>query len=260
MLEASDLLRSSKPEKMSGHSKWSKVKHQKAVTDVAKARYFTQASRGITLAVTEGGGSTNPDDNFRLRLAIEKARSVNMPKENIERAINRGKGQDGVVLERVVYEGYGPGGVAILVEGTTDNRNRTGQLVKNLFEKTGGSLASPGAVKYLFRDYWMLTVASGPASYDSLLESAIACGADDAVAAADGYQIIASQEKLSAVKSGLEKAGWVIEGVEYMREPQAMISVGSAEARGVTDLVTSLTELDDIHNVTTNLEADGENK
>ena len=135
---------------MSGHSKWSKVKHQKATTDVVKGAAFTKASRAITLAVREGGGIPDPEKNFRLRLAIEKARAVNMPKENIARAIDKATGGGAGDIEQVVYEGYGPGGVAFMIEAATDNRNRTVSVVKNMFERNGGTLAGPGAVSFLF--------------------------------------------------------------------------------------------------------------
>lgn len=134
---------------MSGHSKWSKVKHQKAVTDVVKAKSFTQASRAITIAVKEGGGG-NPEHNFRLRLAIDQARAVNMPKENIERAIAKGLGSDAGDLEQIFYEGFGPHGVAFLIDAATDNRNRTVSFIKSIFDRAGGSLASPHAVSYMF--------------------------------------------------------------------------------------------------------------
>lgn len=133
---------------MSGHSKWSKVKHQKATTDAAKSAAFTKASRAITMAVREGGG-TRPDDNFKLRLAVDNARAVNMPKDTIERAIERAKaGSDN--LEPFLYEGYGPGGVAMLVIGVTDNKQRTAGLVKHIFNESGGTLAGPGSAIFLF--------------------------------------------------------------------------------------------------------------
>lgn len=135
---------------MSGHSKWSKVKHQKAVTDVTKARFFTKAARAIGVAVEEGGGATDPAMNFKLRLAIEKARSVNMPRENIERAIARGKGDGGPNLETILYEGFGPGGTGLLIETATDNKQRTVSVIRNILETAGGSLGSVGSARYLF--------------------------------------------------------------------------------------------------------------
>ena len=135
---------------MSGHSKWSKVKHQKATTDVVKSFAFTKASRAIAVAVKEGGGMTDPNSNFHLRLAIERARAVNMPKENIERAVARAGGSGGAAIEHVTYEGYGPGGVAFLIEAATDNRQRSVSQIKNVLERAGGTLVSPGALNFLF--------------------------------------------------------------------------------------------------------------
>src|SRR3989338_10745888 len=136
---------------MSGHSKWSKVKHQKATTDAVKSRAFTRASRAITVSVKEGGGIADPDKNFRLRLAIEQAKAVNMPKDTIERAIEKGSGAGAAAYENLLYEGYGPGGVAYLVEAATDNHQRTVSEVKHVFDHAGGTLAAPGAVSYQFR-------------------------------------------------------------------------------------------------------------
>lgn len=134
---------------MSGHSKWSKVKHQKATTDVVRAQAFTKASHAITIAVREGGGA-DPTSNFHLRVAIEKAREVNMPKDTIERAIAKGTGEGGMAIESVMFEGFGSGGVAFLVEAATDNRQRTVSEIKNVFDRFGGTLAGPGAVLFLF--------------------------------------------------------------------------------------------------------------
>ncbi len=138
---------------MSGHSKWSKVKHQKAVTDVTKGKFFTKAARAIGVAVEEGGGVIDPEMNFKLRLAIEKARSVNMPKENIDRAIKRARGEGDGGVETIVYEGFGPGGAAILIEAATDNRQRTASAIRNALESAGGSMGSTGSAAYLFEGY-----------------------------------------------------------------------------------------------------------
>ncbi|MCX6793930.1 MAG: YebC/PmpR family DNA-binding transcriptional regulator [Candidatus Gottesmanbacteria bacterium] len=135
---------------MSGHSKWSKVKHQKATTDVVKSFAFTKASHAITVAVKEGGGITDPVSNFHLRLAVEKAHAVNMPKENIERAIAKAAGEGAAAIEQIMYEGYGPGGVAILIHAATDKRQRTVSQIKNVLERAGGTLVSPGGVNFLF--------------------------------------------------------------------------------------------------------------
>jgi YebC/PmpR family DNA-binding regulatory protein len=158
---------------MSGHSKWSKVKHQKAVTDVVKSKYFSKASRDITVAVREGGGVTDINGNFRLRLAVEKARAVNMPRENIERAIQKAAGEGGVAFEKIIYEGYGPGGIAVLIFVTTDNPRRSASAVKNILERNGGSLGQPGAVSYLFTHAGYLRIAREARSFDSMVELAL---------------------------------------------------------------------------------------
>src|SRR3990167_7132942 len=154
---------------MSGHSKWSKVKHQKATTDAVKGAAFTKASRAITIAVREGGGVADPEKNFRLRLAVEKARIVNMPKDNIERAIARAAGGDASVIESVVYEGDGPAGVGLLIEAATDNRQRTVSGVKQVLERAGGRLATPGAVGYQFKRAGVITISKIGRSFDQLM-------------------------------------------------------------------------------------------
>ena len=144
---------------MSGHSKWATIKRQKSVNDKKRGQSFTKLSMSITIAVREGGGVTDPESNFRLRLAIEKARAVNMPKENINRAIERGKGlTGGDTFEQVIYEGFGPGGVAVIVEAATDNKNRTTPVIKNIFDKSGATLGNPGSASYLFEQAGKITV------------------------------------------------------------------------------------------------------
>ncbi len=175
---------------MSGHSKWSKVKHQKATTDVVKGAAFTKAAAAIIVAVREGGGITDPDKNFRLRLAVEKAHDVNMPKENIERAIERGAGSEGRTIESINYEAYGPGGVAIIIDAATDNRQRTVAEIKNTLDRHGGVLAAPGAVDFLFRRLGVIIIPKTPAlGFDAILEKAINAGADDVVAQNDLFEI-----------------------------------------------------------------------
>src|SRR3989344_921527 len=174
---------------MSGHSKWSKVKHQKATTDVAKAQAFTKASRAITVSVREGGGITDPNLNFRLRLAIEKARDVNMPKNTIERAIEKGSGGQAGSLSQITYDCFGPQGVALLVETTTDNKMRTVSEVKNVLERGGGRLASPGSVAYLFKRWGILVIPKANVTYDTLLTDAIVAGAHDVIEREDMFEV-----------------------------------------------------------------------
>jgi len=239
---------------MSGHSKWSKVKHQKATTDAVKSRAFTKASRAITVAVREGGNIADPDKNFHLRLAIELARSVNMPKDTIERAIEKGVGGGGVALENLVYEGYGPGGVAYVVEATTDNHQRTGSEVKHQFDRFGGSLATPGAVLYQFKKSGVILVAKAGNTFDALFDRAVAAGADDLIEKDDVYEIYTSGTMLDKVKKQLESEGIVIETAEFIMRSTVQVSV-TGDLRGKNDaLMEALESLDDVSNVYSTME------
>lgn len=239
---------------MSGHSKWSKVKHQKATTDAVKSRAFTKASRGITVAVREGGGISDPDKNFRLRLAVEFAKSVNMPKDTIERAIEKGTGAGGVVYENLLYEGYGPGGIACLVEAATDNHQRTASEIKHEFDHAGGSLASPGAVSYQFKKRGLVLVSKASASPDSMLELALSAGADDVVEREDVYEIFTKSAELSQVKRALESAGMTIDHVGFIMQSDSQVSPVESVRQRIEQLVESLEALDDVQNVYTTME------
>ncbi len=240
---------------MSGHSKWSKVKHQKAVTDVVKARDFTKASRAITVAVSEGGGIADPEKNFRLRLAIEKARSVNMPKENIARAIDKGVSGSGLSFEQVEYEGYAKGGVALVVEATTDNRQRTSANVKHAFDRAGGSLAVPGAVNFMFERLGVIVVAhDGSRTFDQVLDAAITSGAQDVVERSDAFEIYTTVSELRRTKEAIGLAGFAIENTEIIMKAKAPVIV-SDEIRMMTDeLVAQLEALDDVQKVFTSVD------
>ncbi len=239
---------------MSGHSKWSKVKHQKATTDVVKGQAFTKASHAITIAVREGGGVVDPSTNFRLRLAIEKARAVNMPKDNIERAILKGKGEGGEAVESVLYEGYGPHGVACLVEATTDNRQRTASMIKNVFDRFGGSLAGPGAVTYLFTRAGVLVIEKTPAlSFDRLMEAALEAGADDVVEKDDVYEVYTQWTTLMEVKDRLEKSGITVTNAELIMRPTMPIAIDSQKHGVIESLEESLSELPDVQRVFVNI-------
>ena len=237
---------------MSGHSKWSKVKHQKAVTDVAKSAAFTKASRGITIAVKEGGGVTDPNQNFHLRLAIEKARGVNMPKENIARAIAHGTG-GGASLEHISYEGYGPGGVALVIEATTDNRQRTVSQIKNILERTGGTLAAPGAVDYLFKRRGVLTVPKSAMTIDALLEAAIDAGADDVVEATDLFEVYTLPSAFVAVRLALEEKQVVIDNAVLIMHPETIVQTDDSARARIDTLIEELEALDDVQSVYTNM-------
>lgn len=239
---------------MSGHSKWSKVKHQKATTDAVKASLFTKASRGITIAVREGGGMGDPDKNFHLRLAIEKAHAVNMPKENIERAITRGMGGGGEAIEEVVYEGYGQGGVAMLVLAATDNRARTVSAIKNLFDRAGGSLASPGAVSYLFTRSGIITVHKAGTTLDELLALALDAGADDVVETEDVYEVYVAPVHTHLLKAAFEGKGIPIDYISFMMKATIPLAASSpAHLEQIERLTDALEALDDVQHVYTNL-------
>lgn len=237
---------------MSGHSKWSKVKHQKAVTDVAKSAAFTRASRAITISVKEGGGVTDPNFNFRLRLAIEKARSVNMPKDNIERAIQKANAESGSILEET-YEGYGPYGIAFFIETATDNANRTVSTIKQFLEHAGGSMASPGAVSYLFDRRGVITVPLTVSS-DTVFENALEAGADDVVTYDDCYELYTHPEKLFQVRKALEEKGIPVSSFALVMEAKVPISLSPEKNDQVDRLIEKLEEVDDIQRVFTNKE------
>ena len=191
---------------MSGHSKWAQIKHRKAATDARRGQLFTKLARAITVAAREGGG--DPDANFTLAAAVQKARDYSMPKDNIQRAIDRGTGPTGGAdaIERVVYEGYGPGGAAILVEALTDNRNRTSADMRHPFDKHGGSLGEPGSVAWVFEKRGVVLVDAGRYSEDDLI-AAIDAGADDVSADGDSLKVVCAAEDLTAVREALESAG-----------------------------------------------------
>jgi len=236
---------------MSGHSKWSKVKHQKATTDALKSGAFTKASRSITLAVREGGGITDPDSNFHLRLAIEKARDVNMPKENIVRAIERGKKDDGTILQSVTYEGYGPHGIALYIEAVTDNINRTVSQIKQFLEYAGGTMASPGAVSYLFRKRGLIVLPK-TLSYDELFNRGIDLGADDIIELDDVFEVYTNPMALSEVKKAFELAQLIPEMSRIIMDPITVITLEGDKKEKVQALIEQLESLDDVQNVYSN--------
>jgi len=244
---------------MSGHSKWSTIKRQKQATDKKRGQLFTKITRAITLAVGEGGGITDSASNFRLRLAIEKAKEINMPKDNIERAVERGigKGEGSNQIESVVYEGYGPGGVAFVIECATDNKQRTGAQVKHILDRVGGSLAGTGSVNYLFDQQGMIVVKKGGADEDVMLEKAIEAGALDMQPESDDYVLYTAREDLHKVKEALTKAGFTPIESELVYRPKSTIPIGdSTIARSIVQCIDNLEELDDVQRVFTNEDID----
>lgn len=237
---------------MSGHSKWSKVKHQKATTDVAKAAAFTKASRAIIVAVCEGGGITDPDDNFRLRLAVGKAREVNMPKENIERAIAKGKGVGASVIEAVTYEGYGPGGVAVIIEGATDNKNRTVSAIKHAFECCEGSMGGPGTVSFLFERVGVMTLEKRNRTLDEALTLAIEENARDVLEKDDVFEVFTDPTILYKVQKAFELAGFIVDNAEIVLLSKSMVSVPQDKQKSFGLLIETLESMDDVQRVYTN--------
>ena len=239
---------------MSGHSKWSSIKHKKAATDARRGQLFTKLARAIAVAAREGGG--DPDANFALAAAIEKARGYSMPKDNIQRAIDRGTGAGGGTdqIERVVYEGYGPGGTAIMVEALTDNRNRTGSEVRHAFDKHGGSLGEPGSVAWQFENRGVVVVDGERYSEDYLLP-AIDAGADDVAADGDLLKVTSDPRSLAPVRSALQDAGVEIESAEVTMEPKSVVEVDSeSDARALLKLIEELDDHDDVESVHANFD------
>src|SRR5919198_4691303 len=238
---------------MAGHSKWAGIKHKKAIVDARRGKLFTKLARAITVAAKEGGG--DPDANPALGLAVQKARDNSMPKDNIQRAIDRGTGEgaDAAAIEGVTYEGYGPGGAAILVEALTDNRNRTGAEVRHAFERHGGSLGEPGSVAWQFENRGGILVDGDRYSEDDLMP-AIDAGAEDVTEDGDLLKITTAASDLAAVRSALEGAGVEVQSAELSMEPKSTVEVGEGEAPGLLRLMDALEEHDDVDSVHANFD------
>jgi YebC/PmpR family DNA-binding regulatory protein len=240
---------------MSGHSKWHSIKHKKAVVDARRGQQFTKLARAITVAAREGGG--DPDGNSGLALAIQKARDASMPKDNIERAIAKGTGElaDAEQISTVVYEGYGPGGVALLIEALTDNRNRTGAEIRHAFSKYGGSLGEPGSVSYLFDKRGEITIDSSRYDEDDLIP-AIDAGAEDIVRDDDVLEVLCEPADLQAVRAALERAGVEVESADVAQRPRSTVPVQESDAQRLMRLIDALEELDDVAAVHANFDID----
>ncbi|HVM31458.1 MAG TPA: YebC/PmpR family DNA-binding transcriptional regulator [Candidatus Limnocylindrales bacterium] len=243
---------------MAGHSKWAQIKRQKGANDTKRGAVFTKVGREITIAAREGGG--DPDGNFRLRLAIEKARSVNMPADNIKRAIERATGGSAAdQYEEVVYEGYGPGGVAILVEAATDNRNRTVAEVRALFTRAGGQLAGAGSVAWQFEPRGVVAIPRDGLDADEVALTAIDAGADDVDTDGDDFiEVLTDPTNLDPLRRALEEAGVRIESAEVAMQPKQRIEVGDSVVRQNLRLLEQLDDLDDVQRVTANFDLPAE--
>ena len=240
---------------MSGHSKWSTIKRAKGITDAKRSATFTKVAREISVAARQGGG--DPDANYRLRLAVEKARAVNMPSDNIKRTIDKATGGgEGEQFEEIVYEGYGPGGVAVLVEAATDNRNRTAAEVRSIFTKTGGQLAGSGAVSWQFEPRGLITIArNGSVDADEVALAAIDAGAEDVDTDVDeAIEIYTDPGTLENVRKALEGAGVPVESAENAMIARQTVELDSQKARQALRLVELLEDLDDVQRVTANFD------
>jgi YebC/PmpR family DNA-binding regulatory protein len=240
---------------MSGHSKWASIKHKKAIVDARRGQHFTKLARAVTVAAREGGG--DPEGNPSLGLAIQKARSASMPKDNIERAIAKGTGDgaDAEAIEEVLYEGYGPGGVALLIEAFTDNRNRTSADIRHVLGKHGGNLGEPGSVAYLFDKKGVVIVDASRWDEDDLMV-AIDAGAEDIAREDDVWEIQAEPADLTSVSRALEAAGIEPTSADVAQIPKVRVPVDEDDAAKVLRLIEALEEYDDVGEVHANLDVD----
>ena len=238
---------------MSGHSKWSQIKRQKGAADVKRGNLFTKAAREIMIAAKEGG--PDPDANFRLRLAMDRARMVNMPKDSIQRAIERGSGGgDGSQLESIVYEGYAAGGVSVMVEATTDNRNRTAGEVRAAFTRHNGKLGESGSVQWLFEQKGIIEVDAPPGKADQIELAAIDAGAEDVETEGALVTLYTAPKDFERVKKALEAGGIKVASAELSMRPTSTVRVEGGTAQTVIRLIEALEELDDVHKVHANFD------
>ncbi|WP_298273435.1 YebC/PmpR family DNA-binding transcriptional regulator [Geobacter sp.] len=237
---------------MSGHNKWSTIKHKKGAADAKRGKIFTKLIKEITVAAKLGGG--DPNGNPRLRTAVDKAKAENMPKDNIERAIKKGTGElEGVTYEEIVYEGYGPGGVAVLVECMTDNRNRTVSEVRSIFTKCNGNMGETGCVSWMF-DKKGLIVFAKSVDFEKLFESALEAGAEDVADEEEQYEVLTDPSSFIEVRTALENAGFRYESAEITMIPQTMVKLDGKNAENMLKLMDRMEDNDDVQNVYANFD------
>jgi len=238
---------------MSGHSKWSTIKHKKGAQDAKRGKVFTKIIKEITVAARNGGG--DPDANPGLRTAITKAKAENMPKDNIERAIKKGTGElEGVDYTELTYEGYGPGGVAILIEALTDNKNRTAADIRSIFTKKGGNLGENGCVSYMFQRKGLITFDSSEYSEDEIFEAALEAGAEDVTSSGDEIDVLTAPDDFSTVSEALEQAGFKSSRAEMAMVPEATVSLDPESTVKALRLIETIDDHDDVSSVSTNLD------
>lgn len=241
---------------MAGHSKWANIKHRKGAADAKRGKIFTRLIKEITVAARMGGGDI--DGNPRLRAAVNTAKQVNMPKDNIARAIKKGTGEiEGEVYDEILYEGYGPGGVAVLVECMTDNRNRTVADIRHYFAKSNGNLGESGCVAWMFDKKGVIAVDKGGIGEEELMDLALEAGAEDVVEEESGFQVLTAPEVFEAVREALEQAGVAMASAEVSMVPKNIVEVTDEDvAKSLMKLLDNLEEHDDVQNVHANFDMD----
>lgn len=244
---------------MSGHSKWSTIKRQKGVKDAKRGQAFTKAGNAISIAVKEGGGP-DPAANFKLRLAIDQARAVNMPKDNIDRAIDRGAGIGaGTAIETVIYEAYTPGKVALIVEAVTDNKNRTTPEVRGAIEKSGGIFASPGAVSWMFADVGLITIDKADKNYDEIFNVVVDSGAQDVEDAGNLVEVFTKPNEVENIKQALLVKNFSVKSAEIFKKPTTTVEIKDANiAKKILKTIEKVEELDDVQKVYANFDISDE--
>ena len=241
---------------MSGHSKWSTIKHKKARQDAQRGKVFTKLIKEITVAARMGGG--DEDMNPRLRTAVQAAKAANMPADNIKRAVQKGSGElEGVEYLEITYEGYGPGGVAILLDTVTDNKNRTAASVRHAFNKYNGKLAEPGAVAWMFETKGVIDIAKDGVDEEALMMTALEAGADDLVDEDENWRVLSGLDSFTAVQKALE-GGYSFQNVGIEKLPQNTVAVTEKDAPGLLKLMEMLEDLDDTQKLTANFDIDDE--
>jgi len=237
---------------MSGHNKWSTIKHKKGAADAKRGKVFTKMIKEISVAAKLGGG--DPAANPRLRTAIDKAKAENMPKDNIERAIKKGTGgMEGVTYEEIIYEGYGPGGVAVLVEVMTDNRNRTVSDVRSIFTKNNGNMGEAGCVSWIFSKKGLIAFDKG-IDFEQLFEAAIEAGADDVAEEDEQFEVLTDPSSFIEVREALESKGFKFANAEVTMIPQTMVALEGKQAESMLKLMDKLEDNDDVQNVYANFD------
>jgi YebC/PmpR family DNA-binding regulatory protein len=237
---------------MSGHSHWATIKHKKGAIDAKRGKLWSKLSRAIIIAARHGGG--DPASNLKLRYAIDKAREVSMPKDNIERAIKRGTGElEGLTYEEITYEGFGPGGVAVMVDVLSDNRNRTNSEIRKIFEKSGGNMGSPGCVSYLFERKGLFSIPAEGVDEDALMAVVLDAGADDLKRSGSTFDVTCDPTAFNKVKEALTQAGYTPSVAEITQIGKTQVDADPEAARKVMRLLEALDDQDDVQNVYSNL-------